>query len=427
MPAGDADPPAARRYPLAVALRDGTRVTIRFIGPEDEAREQAFVRALREDPATGLLFAGTERGIYFSVDAGDHWQSLQLNLPMSAIYDVAIQHDDLIAATHGRAFWVLDDISPLRQAAAPDANIKAHLFKPALAVRVDNDAFLGTPLPPEEPQVKNPPDGAIVDYFLRTGANLVTLEVLNATNVLVRKYSSAEQISGGRAKVPVAERWFPKPQRLESSVGAHRFVWDLRWNSSGDATGEDEDSASPKGPRVLPGIYTVKLTVDGETLTQIFEVQMDPRSSATTAVLAEQERLAREIFAVTMQSRKAVSETSTIRKQLEAMANPGPTVANFLAALSKITKGNPALMGLEGANTGLLAALRVVEGANRPTPAQALDVYHMAKSAFEQRAAEWQKLKTTELPAVNLELQKAGEKLVPMAAIEAEIDELMTR
>ena len=390
--------------------------------------DDAFVRAVREDPATkGLLFAGTERGIYFSVDAGDHWQPLQLNLPMTAIYDVAIQHDDVIAATHGRAFWLLDDISPLRQAAALSNNVKVHLFKPSLAVRVDNDTFLGTPLPPEEPQTKNPPDGTVIDYFLRTGANLVTLEVFNAANELVRKYSSAEQPSGHRAKVPVAERWFPEPQRLEPSAGTHRFVWDLRWLSSGEATSDYEESAPPKGPRVVPGTYTVKLTVDGQALTQPFEVQMDPRSSATPAVLAEQERLAREIFGATMQSRKLVWETAAIRKQLEAMTNPSPAVTSFLSAMAKITKGDPMMLGLDGANTGLLAALRVVEVGNRETPAQALEVYRVSKDAFQTRAVEWQKLKSSELPGVNLELQKAGQKLIQVSAIEAEIEELMTR
>jgi hypothetical protein len=390
--------------------------------------EQAFVRAVREDPSTkGLLFAGAERGIYFSVDAGDHWQPLQLNLPMTAVYDVAVQHDDLIAATHGRAFWVLDDISPLRQAAALNTGVNAHFFKPSVAVRVDNDTFLGTPLPPEEPQAKNPPDGAVIDYFLRTGANAVTLEVFNARNELVRKYSSTEQPSDRHAKVPVAERWFPKPQRLESSAGAHRFVWDLRWLSSGEATSDYEDSAPPKGPRVVPGTYTVKLTVDGQVLTQTFAVQMDPRTATTAAVLSEQERLGREIFGETMQSRKLVSETTTIRKQLEAIANPSPAVSSFLAAMTKITKGDPMVLGLDAANTGLVAALRVVEVGNRETPSQALEVYRLSKQAFEQRSTEWQKLKSSDLPAVNLELQKAGQKLIQMSGIEAEIDELMTR
>ncbi len=390
--------------------------------------EDAFVRAVREDPSTkGLLFAGTERGIYFSADAGDHWQPLQLNLPMTAVYDVAVQHDDLVAATHGRAFWVLDDISPLRQAAALNTDVKAHLFKSSLVVRVDNDTFLGTPLPPEEPQAKNPPDGAVIDYFLRTGANSVTLEVFNAGNELVRKYSSTEQPSGRHAKVPVAERWFPKPQRLESSAGAHRFVWDLRWLSSGEATSDYEESAPPKGPRVTPGMYTAKLTADGQTLTQSFEVAMDPRTAATPAVLAEQERLGREIFAASMQSRKLVSETATIRRQLEAMPNPSPAVTSFLVAMAKITKGDPMVLGLDAANTGLLSALRVVEVGNREAPSQAIEVYRMSKQAFDQRAAEWQKLKSSDLPTVNLELQKAGQKLIQMSAIEAEIDQLMTR
>ncbi len=283
--------------------------------------ERAFVRAVREDPAhKGLLFAGTELGVYFSADNGDHWQPLQLNLPLTAIYDLAIHGDDLIAATHGRSYWVLDDIAPLRQVASLESNAKAHLYEPAKAVRVDNDTFLGTPLPPEEPQAKNPPDGAIVDYFLRNGASQVTLEVFNGANQLVRKYSNAHNPSGKHPPLPIAERWFPAPQRLESSAGAHRFVWDLRWNASGDAIDDDENEAAPpKGPRVVPGTYTVRLTVDGQPLSQTLVVVMDPRSGATSEVLTEQERLGREIYAVTMQSRKAVSEAGSVKKQLEAV------------------------------------------------------------------------------------------------------------
>lgn len=391
--------------------------------------ERAFVRAVREDPAhKGLLFAGTERGVYFSTDDGDHWQPLQLNLPLTAIYDLAIHGDDLIAATHGRSVWVLDDIAPLRHAAAIKPDVKAYLYEPAKAVRVDNDTFLGTPLPPEEPQAKNPPDGAIFDYFLRGDANQVTIEVFNAANQLVRKYSSAEKASGKHQPLPIAERWFPKPQRLESSAGAHRFVWDLRCNTSGDAIDDDEDEAAPpKGPRVMPGIYTVKLTVDGTTLTQKLAVAMDPRSSATPAVLTEQERLGREIYAVTMQSRKAVSETGSVKKQLESVKEQSAAVTSFLASLNKITCGDASAMGLDSANTGLLAALRVVEVGNRETPSQAIELYQQSKQAFERRAAEWQKLKATELPQLNQELEKSGAKAIKMSAIEEEIEWLMTR
>jgi photosystem II stability/assembly factor-like uncharacterized protein len=391
--------------------------------------DRAFVRAVREDPTTkGLLFAGTELGPYFSTDDGDHWQSLQLNLPLSAVYDLVVQDSDLIVGTHGRSFWVLDDITPLRQASAVQANAAARLYAPALAVRVDNDVFLGTPLPPEEPQAKNPPDGAIVDYFLRNAAKQVTIEIYNSSKTLVRRYSSEHQPSGKHAKLPIAERWFPEPQRLENSAGAHRFVWDMRWSSSGDAVEEDDNpSPPPKGPRVTSGTYTVRLIVDGQASTQTLEVKMDPRSSATPQVLSEQERVGREIYTETVRSRKAVSEAGSVRKQLEALQQPGVVVSTFLKELSKITRGEAGNMGLELANTSLLASLRVVEGGNRATPSQAMEVYQQSKLAFEKRASEWQRLKTSELPKVNEELQKSGKQPIRMSAIEEEIDYLMTR
>lgn len=391
--------------------------------------DRAFVRSIHEDPSTkGLLFAGTEQGMYFSADDGDHWQPLQLNLPMSAIYDTTINGSDLIVATHGRSFWVLDDISPLRQAATLKADEKAHLFTPAESVRMDFDSFLGTPLPPEEPQAKNPPDGARLDYFLREGTNKLTLEIYNSSNQLVRRYSSEQKPSGKHAPLPIAERWFPKPQALESSAGAHRFVWDLRWNASGEGVDDDEDAtAPPKGPRVVPGTYTARLTTGGVTQTQKLDVKMDPRSASTPKVLTEQERLGREIYQQTMLSRKAVSETGSVRKQLEAVKEPNEAVSSFLASLNKITRGDQSLMGLDSANTGLLAALRVVEGGNRETPAQAIELYQQSKNALEQRATEWQKLKATQLTHLNKELQKVGVTPIRMSAIEQEIDYLMTR
>ena len=154
-----------------------------------------FVRAVREDTEQkNLLFAGTEFGIYASFDGGDHWQSLQLNLPVSSVRDININGSDLIVATHGRSFWVLDDIAPLRQAAAANEHgSSAYLYAPPTAVRVDNDGFLGTPLPPEEPQADNPPNGAIVDYYLGQNATKVTLQILDAQGHVIRHFSSAEK------------------------------------------------------------------------------------------------------------------------------------------------------------------------------------------------------------------------------------------
>ena len=405
--------------PYMVRTRDGGKTwqPITTGIPHD-----AFVRAIREDVVQrGLLFAGTERGIYFSADDGDHWQSLQRNLPMSAIYDIAVHENDVIAATHGRAFWVMDDIEPLREAASIRPDDSAHLFTPVVAVRVDNDAFLGTPLPPEEPHAKNPPGGAIIDYFLRSDAHEVTLEVLTHQGELVRRYSSAEPQSSTRTKLPIAERWFPKPQKLEANAGMHRFVWDLRWATSGVALDDNFDEAAPpKGPRVTPGTYTVKLSVDGKAISKPFGIKMDPRSAAAQQVLAQQEQLGREIYAQTLLSRKAVSEAGTVRKQLQAVAVPSADVKQFLAELNKILKGSDELFGLDDANAGLLAALRVVEGGNREVPAAALEVYRQSRTALEQRSAEWQNLKSR-VPRVNSELKQSGTPGIAMKEIEEEI------
>lgn len=400
--------------------------------------ESAFTRVVREDIRTkGLLFLGTELGVYVSFDDGDHWQPLQLNLPVSSVQDITIHDDDLIVATHGRSLWILDDITPLRQVNANVTSANAWLFAPAQAYRVDNDSFLGTPLPPEEPQAKNPPDGAIIDYFLKAPATKATLDILDSNNRIVRHYSSGTK-PPGHLVLPIAERWFPEPILLETSAGAHRFVWDLRAASSGasDAEDESDEATAPKGPRVVPGTYTAKLTIDGQGFTQKFEVKMDPRSSATSSELAEQYNTGQQMFATTMQSRKAVAEIASVKKQLEAAhtssnANPEllARVSAFEAALAKITETDKATkqLGLDSANSGLAAALKVVEGGDRAVPSQTMQLYQQAKLAFEIRAEQWQRLKTSELPALNQQLEKAGLAPVKMAEIEQEIEYLMTR
>ena len=154
----------------------------------------AFLRGIREDTEKkNLLFAGTELGVYVSFDDGDHWQLLQLNLPVTSVRDLTIHGDDLIVATHGRSFWILDDITPLRQASDAEKANAVWLYHPAPAYRIDNDTFTGTPIPPEEPTAENPPAGAIIDYFLKSGATTVTLEILDAQQKLVRRFSSEDR------------------------------------------------------------------------------------------------------------------------------------------------------------------------------------------------------------------------------------------
>ena len=173
----------------------------------------AFVRVVREDPKTkGLLFAGTEFGVYASFDDGDLWQPLQLNLPVTGVRDLAIHGDDLVAATFGRSFWILDNISPLRRTSEAGKTSAAWLFHPTSAVRVDNDSFSGTPLPPEEPTADNPPNGAMIDYFLKKPVGSVELEIFDAQENLVRKFSSEDPVSAKHASLPVASDGFPSPK-----------------------------------------------------------------------------------------------------------------------------------------------------------------------------------------------------------------------
>jgi len=400
--------------------------------------DHAFLRSVREDIRTkGLLFAGTELGVYVSFDDGDHWQSLQQNLPVSSVQDMTIHGDDLVIATHGRSFWILDDISPLREVNSHSKSEHALLYGPANAYRVDNDSFLGTPLPPEEPQAKNPPDGAILDYYLSSPANEVQLEILDEANHPVRRYRSGEK-SRKHAVLPVAERWFPEPLKVESTPGMHRFVWDLRYSSSGDTDAEDASDlpTAPKGPRVVPGTYQVKLTANGETFTRKLVVKMDPRSTATAAELTEQYRVGQQMFGTTLLSRQSLAEITAVKKQLEAMqaqvashADLMPKVSAVESQIKKILDGDKAnkTVGLEGANSGLAAALKAVESGNRTIPAQTMELYNQSNQAFQQRATEWNNLKKTDLMQLNQILEKAGVTPVKLTEIEQEVEYLMTR
>lgn len=177
----------------------------------------SFVRGIRQDTESkSLLFAGTELGVYVSFNDGDNWQPLQLNLPATSVRDLTIHGDDLVVATHGRSFWILDNITPLRQASDAEKADAFWLYRPASAFRIDNDSFPGTPLPPEEPTAENPAAGAVVDYFLRSSATNITLEIFDAQQKLVHRFSSEDRQPEKHPPLPVAERWFPKPQVLRN-------------------------------------------------------------------------------------------------------------------------------------------------------------------------------------------------------------------
>jgi hypothetical protein len=345
-------------------------------------------------------------------------------------------------ATHGRSFWVLDDIEPLRQAAAAQQS-QAYLYAPPVTVRVDNDKFLGTPLPPEEPQANNPPDGAIVDYYLRSDASKVSLQILDAQGHVIRHYSSEDRTTIKRPLLPIAERWFPKPQVLEASAGEHRFVWDLNAKGSGTGTGDDDDDSSsiPPGPRVPPGKYTVRLIVDGKTMEQPLEVTMDPRSAATPQVLEDQYALASSIYAQTLSSRKAMAELESVEsqlKKLEANGESNPSdlkqaLHDALAKLREIKGGDgdegkkSEEPGLAQANAGLGIALRMVESGDRTAPSQAITIFDQMSKAAQEKIRDWDQYKITDLNDVNAALARAHRKPLQIAAIEEQVHYAMTR
>jgi photosystem II stability/assembly factor-like uncharacterized protein len=404
----------------------------------------SFLRMVREDPKKrGLLFAGTELGIDVSFDDGDHWQALQMNLPASSVQDIVIHGDDLVIATHGRSFWILDDITPLRQVGDAMKTAGVWLYRPETAVRVDNDGFQGTPLPPEEPTAANPPNanGAVIDYYLKAPARQVKLEILDAQLNVVRSFSSDEAGERKHPSAAIAERWFPKPEIIEKTAGMHRFVWNLAWGSSG-AKGADEatedDYFAVRGPRAVPGIYQVRLTVDEKTWTQPLEVVMDPRSPATRDDLDQQLALGREIFGETLRSRQVLAEANSVQKQLSDLEPKLPpanvdmkaTVRRVKAEIEKILQGDHGdskSWGLEAANSGLGSALRVVEGGDRAAPSQAIAVYQESSQAAKAREAEWAHLKAERLPDLNKQLRQAKVGALTIAEIEREVEWLMSR
>jgi photosystem II stability/assembly factor-like uncharacterized protein len=268
-----------------------------------------LARVVREDPVRkGLLYAGTENALYVSFDDGDHWQSLQLNFPASDVRDIAVHGDDLIAATYGRAIWILDDLSPLRQAGPEMTSANAYLLRPSNTVRVRWDNDQETPLPPETPAGKNPPDGAIFDYYLKSvPSGVITLEIHDAKGKLVRRFTSLTPAPDTTPK-NVPEYWFGPLAALSKNVGHNRFVWDLRYESpktlpfsyygnildyieytlSDHAIPEDTPREQTLGPLAVPGQYEAVLIANGVLMKQPFTITLDPRVHVSQADLVTQ-------------------------------------------------------------------------------------------------------------------------------------------
>ena len=243
--------------------------------------------------------------MYVSFDDGDHWQTLQQNLPLTSVRDIDVHGDDLVIATHGRGFWIMDDVTPLRQIDADPAHAQTpvRLFAPATAIRVRPGGFTGTPMPKDEPLASNPPAGAMIDYALQKPASKpVEIAIYDADNRLVRRYSSADKPPGtDAAKTAYAPEWVPRVHATSTTRGMHRFVWPLRYAKPDALAGGDTDI---DGVWVPPGRYTVELSVDGKRFRQPLTVVPDPRVKLADDAYAQQFAFAREIETAAVASRR---------------------------------------------------------------------------------------------------------------------------
>ncbi len=389
--------------------------------PDGEA-----VNAVREDPVRkGLLFAGTEKSVYVSFDDGDHWQSLRLNLPATSMRDLTIHGDDLIVATHGRGFWVLDDISTLRQ--LKSLGDAPELFKPQTAMRIRWDMNSDTPLPPDEPMAENPPDGAVLDYYLPASTTgPVTLEIRDAAGKSIHKYSSADPVPPPDPKLAIPRYWVRPPQVLEATLGLHRFLWDLRLQPIPGVKGgypiaavPHNTATSPSAPWVKPGQYTVALTAAGHTYTQPITVKMDPRVKTPALALTQQFDASLALYNQARTLSAAASHADALKDQLDELAKnpkaPADAVEAFSKKLDEVIAGAPIFPPppkmpetLEGVRNAALMVMTMMQGADEAPTAPLLATSAEIRAAAPKALEHWREFLQLELPKFNQQLKNAN-------------------
>ena len=350
----------------------------------------AFVQVVREDPVRrGLLFAGTEIGVFVSFDDGEGWQSLQQNLPICSVRDIDVHGDDVVIATHGRGFWILDDVSPLRQLSPEVEQSGAWLFSPEPAVRVHPGAFQGTPLPKDEPIGENRPRGAFLDYWIGPGASgPVTLEVLDSAGDSVRRFSSSDsERPPDLGRVAVTPDWIAPKSPLPASPGPHRIVWDLH-TATLPGLSESEDFRN-EGLWVPPGRYKVRLEAGGKSVERVLEVRRDPRIAATDEDLIANFKLSREVqrerLRVAEAEREAVSRRKALDGQERADLDAIVGTADEMTLAS--TGGDPNT--LQGASTSLRDLAAGLESADSAPSADDLRGTELRIADAERLLGSW--------------------------------------
>jgi photosystem II stability/assembly factor-like uncharacterized protein len=390
--------------------------------------QDAPANTVREDlTRRGLLFAGTEKSVWVSYDDGEHWNSLQLNLPHTSMRDLAVHNQDLIVATHGRSFWVLDDISPLRQFTPAFAASEATLLKPAPAVRVQRSTGTDTPIQPDEPTGRNPANGAVIDYFLsRNSMQPAAIEILDSSGALVRRVSSTDpatftQAQRDRELIPAY--WFQEAQPLATGLGMHRWIWDLHYAPPRSVKRGFPISAvpgdtpqEPAGPAANPGNYRVRLRIGAHQWEQSLVVAADPRVKLGPEGFSAQFDLARRLAGALDASTGALLEARSMRAQLkELTARARENVAaqirsldlHISTLLEPAGEGAARKRGLEGLNGDFATLYTMVSAVDAAPTAVQVSETEVALKEWSEIETGFHRLRDVELTALNRELDKA--------------------
>src|SRR5437868_2744925 len=385
--------------------------------------DSAYVHAVREDPRKrGLLYAGTELGVFVSFDDGAHWQPLQLNLPASPIHDLVVKDDDLVAATHGRSFWVLDDTTPLRQLSAQSTQGDVMLYQPQNAVRLHYPEEFDK----RQPVGDNPPSGAIINYYIKAAPkDEVSLDILDASGKVVRHLSSKEKKEGEQPP-----EWPDRVERVKTipaNQGMNRFAWDLRYNDPIQIPGAFYSSSGPRGPLAPPGKYQVKLTVAGKSQTAPLHLAIDPRTKGAEGAVQKQFALATQINESMSRLHQAVNEIRDLKSQIQTLhkrfgddpkLKPGLAAADDLDHKMSEIEQKLIQVNMKGSEGNLAFpdmlnerfetfSHTIESGDKEPTQGQ-LNVFQMLSNQLEEQLKKWAELKAEVVPKVSELIKQAS-------------------
>ncbi len=376
------------------------------------------INAVKEDPQRkGLLFAGSETGVAVSFDDGDHWQSLKLNMPATSVRDLVIKDDDLVIGTHGRSFWILDNVAPLRQLNASTASANSNLYQPQVAYRVRWSMYPDTPLPPEEPAGQNPPDGAIIDYYLKEKVKgPVTLEIFDANNTLVRKFSSDDKpYEIGNQNIPLY--WIRPQQILSAEAGAHRFMWDMHYApldlppSYPISATNGQTSPDPTSPWVLPGTYKITLTANSASTSQSLTIKMDPRVKTSSEDLKTQHDLSLAVYNNRLQCLANLGEIKSYRARIKSSLELSRGTEELSAIDQKLSKLENTSRGSTDPSFGRLSdiygsLMGLYQDSDMPVTSQGKAGATIAQPQFEKVMSDWKAFKEKDLIQLNKLLLK---------------------